>query len=250
MMRNLPNKYTQRMLLTEINTTGFLGTFDFIYLPIDLETNANRGYCFVNFVDPGSAWMFKMTYEGRKMNHFNSTKLVSVMPATLQGFEANYVHYSTARVSRGDPAARPLFLREPPSSFIGGMQRGQRRSDGRRNNGKHLAVRQLQQVQQAQQAEHVQQAQQASYLGAQSAWPEDGTATGVNAGGDSTSAAFFGLDADYAQAAPTVCGAAAARPQTGAPMPRFCPNCGGAIQPFFQFCPQCGGSLECLSATV
>lgn len=247
-MRNLPNKYTQRMLLTEINTTGFLGTFDFIYLPIDLETNANRGYCFVNFVDPGSAWMFKMTYEGRKMNHFNSTKLVSVMPATLQGFEANYVHYSTARVSRGDPAARPLFLREPPSSFINSMQRGQRRSDGRRNNGKQLAVRQLQQAQQAQQAEQVQQVQQATYLGAPSAWPDDSTGTGINAASD----AFFGLETDYTQAAPTVCGAAA-RPQagqSGPPMPRFCPNCGGAIQPFFQFCPQCGASLECLAATV
>jgi len=112
MMRNLPNKYTQRMLLTEINQVGFLGTFDFLYLPIDPETSANRGYAFLNFIDPSFAWMFKMSYEGRKMNRFNSSKVVSVMPATLQGFEANYTHYSTARVSRGDPAARPLFIRE------------------------------------------------------------------------------------------------------------------------------------------
>jgi hypothetical protein len=112
MMRNLPNKYTQRMLLTEINQTGFLGTFDFLYLPIDPETNANRGYAFLNFVNSAFAWMFKMSYEGRKMNRFNSNKVASVMRATLQGFDANYAHYSTARVSRGDPAARPLFLRE------------------------------------------------------------------------------------------------------------------------------------------
>merc|ERR1719323_1096639 len=113
MMRNLPNKYTQRMLLTEINHTGFLGTFDFLYLPIDPETTANRGYSFLNFIDPGFAWMFKMSYEGRKMNRFNSNKAVSVVPATLQGFEANYAHYASARVNRGDPAARPLFLKEP-----------------------------------------------------------------------------------------------------------------------------------------
>merc|ERR1719203_1645529 len=68
MMRNLPNKYTQRMLLTEINHSGFLGTFDFLYLPIDPETNANRGYAFLNFIDPTFAWMFKVSYEGRKMN--------------------------------------------------------------------------------------------------------------------------------------------------------------------------------------
>merc|ERR1740138_744815 len=133
MMRNLPNKYTQRMLLTEINHAGFLGTFDFLYLPIDPETNANRGYSFLNFIDPGFAWMFKVTYEGRRMNRFNSNKVVSVMPATLQGFEANYAHYAAARVNRGDPAARPLFLREPKqpkTNNIGGQQGGKRRGGG------------------------------------------------------------------------------------------------------------------------
>merc|ERR1719282_682076 len=84
MMRNLPNKYTQRMLLTEINHSGFLGTFDFLYLPIDPETNANRGYTFLNFIDPSFAWMFKLSYEGKKMNKFNSNKVISVVPATLQ----------------------------------------------------------------------------------------------------------------------------------------------------------------------
>lgn len=113
MMRNLPNKYTQRMLLTEINEAGFLGSFDFLYLPIDPETSANRGYAFLNFIDASFAWLFKMANEGNKMKRFNSSKVVSVMPATLQGFDANYAHYSTARVNRGDPAARPLFLREP-----------------------------------------------------------------------------------------------------------------------------------------
>jgi len=116
MMRNLPNKYSQQMLLEEINSSGFQGTYDFLYLPIDTETNANKGYAFINFIDPGFAWMFKTSFEGRKMNRFNSTKHVSVVPATLQGFEANHAHYSKARVSRGDPSARPLFLREPERS--------------------------------------------------------------------------------------------------------------------------------------
>lgn len=123
MMRNLPNKYNQHMLLDEVNHTGFLGTFDFLYLPIDTETCANRGYAFINFIDPSYAWLFKVTFEGRKMNHSNSSKVVSVTPATLQGFEANYAHYSVARVNRGDQALRPLFLRAPALQLNPGPRR-------------------------------------------------------------------------------------------------------------------------------
>lgn len=121
MMRNLPNKYTQRMLLMEVHNCGFFGTFDFLYLPIDAETAANRGYAFLNFLDPGSAWMFRCMFEGRKMSRFNSKKVISVVPATLQGFDANYSHYNRARVSRGDPSARPLFLREPAPGQPNGL---------------------------------------------------------------------------------------------------------------------------------
>jgi len=113
MMRNLPNKYTQDMLMEEISRTCFMGCFDFFYLPIDPDTKVNKGYAFINFVDHKSAWMFKLAYDGRKMNHFNSLKHVSVTPATLQGFEANYDHYSSTRAARGDASARPLFMRQP-----------------------------------------------------------------------------------------------------------------------------------------
>jgi hypothetical protein len=114
MMRNLPNKFSQQMLLDEINANGFVGAFDFLYLPIDPETRANRGYAFINFVDPYQSWTFKQCYEGRRIGHFNSGKVITVMAATLQGYEANYAHYSSARVCRGDLTSRPLFLRGAP----------------------------------------------------------------------------------------------------------------------------------------
>lgn len=95
--RNLPNKYSQQLLLDELDNAGFAGTYDFLYLPIDPETNANRGYAsldvfsvhfavrFVNFVSPEHAWMMRRVYEacarvsrmgieGRKMSKFNSDK--------------------------------------------------------------------------------------------------------------------------------------------------------------------------------
>eukprot|EP00747_Dinoflagellata_sp_TGD_P063164 gnl/TRDRNA2_/TRDRNA2_153336_c1_seq6.p1 gnl/TRDRNA2_/TRDRNA2_153336_c1~~gnl/TRDRNA2_/TRDRNA2_153336_c1_seq6.p1 ORF type:complete len:266 (-),score=48.18 gnl/TRDRNA2_/TRDRNA2_153336_c1_seq6:773-1570(-) len=113
MMRNIPNKYSQQLLIEEINNQGFAGTFDFIYLPVDPDTDANRGYAFVNFDDPSDALRFKQEFDGRQMALFDSSKFVTVTPATLQGFDANYAHYANARVNRGDPRKRPLFLREP-----------------------------------------------------------------------------------------------------------------------------------------
>merc|ERR1719387_252331 len=57
------------------------------------------------------------------MKSFNSCKVVSVSPASLQGYENNYAHYATARVSRGDPAMRPLFLRTAPMQRESGFRR-------------------------------------------------------------------------------------------------------------------------------
>mmetsp|Transcript_103492 Transcript_103492/g.183845 ORF Transcript_103492/g.183845 Transcript_103492/m.183845 type:complete len:346 (+) Transcript_103492:69-1106(+) len=111
MMRNLPNKYSRKLLVQEILEAGFGEAYNFLYLPMDHQTGANRGYAFINFVSPSLAQRFKLTYEGKSMKSFNSTKVVTVAPAALQGFEANLEHYSSARVSRGAPGCRPIFLR-------------------------------------------------------------------------------------------------------------------------------------------
>lgn len=134
MARNLPNKYSQQMILDELNAAGFEGGYDFLYLPIDPETNANRGYAFINFINPSYAWLTRKMYEGKKMGKFNSEKVVSVVPAALQGFEANYAHYSAARVMRGPPQTRPLFLREC------GKVKAERRRGGRRAQGSLIDV--------------------------------------------------------------------------------------------------------------
>mmetsp|Transcript_9565 Transcript_9565/g.17130 ORF Transcript_9565/g.17130 Transcript_9565/m.17130 type:complete len:510 (-) Transcript_9565:154-1683(-) len=118
MMRNLPNKYTQQMLLGELRDAGFQMQvdFDFFYLPMDHSNCANLGYCFVNFTETSRANDFAAAFSGKRMRRFNSHKTAVIMPASIQGYEQNYTYYISTRVAQAaDPQYRPLFLRPLPA---------------------------------------------------------------------------------------------------------------------------------------
>lgn len=140
MMRNLPNKYTQQMLLGELRDAGFhmQEDFDFFYLPMDHSNCANLGYCFINFTRPQRANDFAAAFSGKRMRRFNSHKTAVIMPASIQGYEQNYTYYISTRVAQAaDPQYRPLFLRPLPSIEMvppngKGKGRGDRGKDGGR----------------------------------------------------------------------------------------------------------------------
>eukprot|EP00929_Paragymnodinium_shiwhaense_P015043 TRINITY_DN123047_c0_g1_i1.p1 TRINITY_DN123047_c0_g1~~TRINITY_DN123047_c0_g1_i1.p1 ORF type:complete len:491 (-),score=128.92 TRINITY_DN123047_c0_g1_i1:138-1610(-) len=258
MMRNIPNKYTQAMLSDEIGQNNFGGTFDFLYLPIDPETNANKGYAFINFVDPRHAWLFCLAFEGRKMGRFNSSKHVSVRPAVLQGFDANYAHYSNARVNRGDPAARPLFLRQP-ARVPGSEQATRRRRSGRAS---AIDIAERQKYWQKQQED-----QQRMFMGAYP--PSNGLLMpGIGGGAGAMPTAWMPparldnapgpWDGSDEVAALLAAGAAkgagkgagaSGKASGGAAAPkkinrRFCPFCGSEAGANYKFCENCGKSLQ------
>eukprot|EP00931_Biecheleriopsis_adriatica_P095583 TRINITY_DN69173_c0_g1_i1.p1 TRINITY_DN69173_c0_g1~~TRINITY_DN69173_c0_g1_i1.p1 ORF type:complete len:182 (+),score=31.72 TRINITY_DN69173_c0_g1_i1:72-617(+) len=112
MMRNLPNKYSVKMLRKEIDAAGFKDEYDFVYLPIDPESQANKGYAFINFTGPEVTQKFRDHFEGNEMKNFNSNKVVAIAQADIQGYDALYKKFSSKRVSKGDKSARPLFLRD------------------------------------------------------------------------------------------------------------------------------------------
>ncbi|CAK0789446.1 unnamed protein product [Prorocentrum cordatum] len=249
MMRNLPNKYTQQMLPARRGQPAAPSRVQAVHTCV-AEVLANRlqwqtlvqecRYAFINFIQPCYAWMFKQTYEGRKMSSFNSSKIVGVMPAALQGFQANYDHYSTARVNRGDPSTRPLFLREPDASDAGPGAAGSRR--GRRRRGGGASAIDLATRQQQRQRNVMERQQREEQDGRQASWTQEDKSGDWGDWGDSPAAA----------AAPGV--PLKAAPQAGAVPPseeaperaqwtaNFCPHCGEKVQAHFLFCSNCGGS--------
>ena len=111
MIRNIPNRYTQSELMTELKEAGFEDKFDFFYLPMDHETHANFGYAFINFVDEQDVAPFTKKFNGLKLNRFTSNKIIQIVPAQLQGFQANLQHYCKKAVCTDDNIDyRPLFF--------------------------------------------------------------------------------------------------------------------------------------------
>lgn len=98
MLRNIPNKYTQPMLLSELNTQGFWGTYDFFYLPIDFQNRCNVGYAFVNFKTADDAMRFKKKFDQQQLPAYSSSKVCEVSCARVQGLRNNIEHYRNSPV--------------------------------------------------------------------------------------------------------------------------------------------------------
>lgn len=84
MIRNIPNKYTQIMLIEMINETHY-GTYDFIYLRMDFKNKCNVGYAFINFIEPTSIISFARRVLGKRWPRFNSDKICHLSYARIQG---------------------------------------------------------------------------------------------------------------------------------------------------------------------
>lgn len=103
MIRNIPNRYTQKELIRELEGLGFQGSFDFFYMPMDKATMCNVGYAFINFLQPEVAQrcmveLEKYSFKKHK-KALNRNKLATVSVAHLQGLEANVRHYANAAVT-------------------------------------------------------------------------------------------------------------------------------------------------------
>jgi RNA recognition motif-containing protein len=121
MLRNIPNRYSQRELMLELEELGFEDCFDFVYLPFDKATGLNLGYAFVNFVHSSHYEKCFTTFEEHRFTRYqegNYKKVAKVSRAHLQGLEANVAHYeNTAVKTSKHRRRRPLVLAKKYSTI-------------------------------------------------------------------------------------------------------------------------------------
>ncbi|XP_039018044.1 protein MEI2-like 1 [Hibiscus syriacus] len=109
MIKNIPNKYTSKMLLAAIDE-HCRGTYDFIYLPIDFKNKCNVGYAFINMIDPQQIIPFYKAFNGKKWEKFNSEKVASIAYARIQGKAALITHFQNSSLMNEDKRCRPILF--------------------------------------------------------------------------------------------------------------------------------------------
>ncbi|CAK81305.1 unnamed protein product (macronuclear) [Paramecium tetraurelia] len=109
MIRNIPNKYTQPMLLENFDI-NHKDNYDFFYLPIDFTNKCNVGYAFINFLDSKFIPKFFLEFQGRKWKLFNSDKICEITYARIQGVEQLQGHFQYSTIMQEkDNRLKPIF---------------------------------------------------------------------------------------------------------------------------------------------
>lgn len=90
MIRNIPRKCTQRMLLNDVITAGYGNYVDFVYLPTDISSARNLGYAFINFISSHYAECFRESFHKKHLSSIRGPRAgLSVSYALIQGLQAN-----------------------------------------------------------------------------------------------------------------------------------------------------------------
>ncbi|KFK41189.1 hypothetical protein AALP_AA2G097200 [Arabis alpina] len=128
MIKNIPNKYSQKLLLEMLDThcndcnqkiidqgnKAPMSSYDFVYLPIDLSNKCNVGYGFVNMTTPQAVFRFYKAFHNQHWGVLNSTKICEVTYARLQGIESIKEHFKKTRLPGVETEKYMPVLFSPP----------------------------------------------------------------------------------------------------------------------------------------
>nr|XP_024397185.1 protein terminal ear1-like isoform X2 [Physcomitrium patens]XP_024397186.1 protein terminal ear1-like isoform X2 [Physcomitrium patens]PNR39818.1 hypothetical protein PHYPA_020098 [Physcomitrium patens] len=125
MIKNIPNKYSQQMLLSLLDTHCIecnkrledpnepISAYDFVYLPIDFKNRCNLGYAFVNFTTVQATMRLYRAFHLQQWEEFNSRKVCHVTYARVQGRAALEEHFKNSRFACDTDDYLPLMFRPP-----------------------------------------------------------------------------------------------------------------------------------------
>ena len=110
MIKNIPNKYTEKMILQQIDECCKDG-YDFFYLPIDFRNKCNVGYAFMNMKTPEDILPLYAHLNNKKWARFNSEKVCVLTYGRIQGFSALTSHFQRVSLRHEDKRRRPLVFK-------------------------------------------------------------------------------------------------------------------------------------------
>jgi len=107
MIRNMPTRLKQSDIVDELDTDGFTGTYDWLYMPSTIQVNGgnkgrgrSKGYAFVNFIKPEFAVLFKAKWHGQKRFGMTGRKSeLDITVASVQGKENNIEQFMRGKPS-------------------------------------------------------------------------------------------------------------------------------------------------------
>jgi len=119
MIRNLPRRITQIDLKREIDSDGFKGAYDFLYMPSVIAAKQGKGYAFVNFAKPQDAVRFAEAWHGSRRLKMGRKANLDISAASVQGREANIRSWKKSKTSRiANPSFRPIIFDEDSVSKV------------------------------------------------------------------------------------------------------------------------------------
>jgi RNA recognition motif-containing protein len=98
MVRNIPCSCKRQEVLDAIEEVGFKDRYEFFYLPT--RYSKYLGYAFIGFPDPRTTKEFTEAMTGYRFRSRSSQKVISVVPAHIQGLGNNMRHFQDLYVMR------------------------------------------------------------------------------------------------------------------------------------------------------
>lgn len=103
MLRNLPRGYTRTDLVKTLNKHGYVGLYNFVYMPFDFKIKQCMGYAFVNMTSGEQAQHLIEKFDNQRLwPRSASLKLCNAGLSHTQGLEANVQRFRNSPVMGDD----------------------------------------------------------------------------------------------------------------------------------------------------